>query len=147
MVGFELCIRNVDKPDLSMEEVDRRLRQFCGRHPVIVSKEPTFLGKSRLFPRTTFLVGYDTAERIIAPRYYGGDEVKMQQALAEIAQSQCQFLVAGRIDGNDRFLTLQDLSIPKGFQNLFESISPDEFRLDLSSTTIRMMQDRDSKKG
>ena len=48
------------------------------------------------------MIGADTAERLIAPKYYGDDEVRMHAALEEIANSGCSFLVAVRIDATGR---------------------------------------------
>src|SRR3954468_24194720 len=49
-VAFELSIANVDKPELSADEVSRRLGQFRDRHPVYVSRAATFRAKAALFP-------------------------------------------------------------------------------------------------
>jgi hypothetical protein len=51
-----------------------------------------------LFPSTTFVIGADTAERLVAPKYYGDDEARMHVALEEIANLGSSFLVAVRID-------------------------------------------------
>src|SRR5439155_9842711 len=96
--AFEISVTNVDKPPLSGETVRDRLAQFAWKSPVELTRAPTFVEKSRLFPGTTFVIGADTAERLVAPRYYGDDEVRMHLALEEIANSGCSFLVAVRID-------------------------------------------------
>ncbi|KAF9065095.1 hypothetical protein BDP27DRAFT_1332500 [Rhodocollybia butyracea] len=69
----------------------------CPSVAVAIIDEPTFVGKSRLLqaflreklqnqpspPETqlTFLLGYDTLERLFAPKYYGSSEEKMYRAL------------------------------------------------------------------
>ncbi|MGD2050743.1 MAG: adenylyltransferase/cytidyltransferase family protein, partial [Chloroflexota bacterium] len=63
-VIFELPAMNADKPSLEKPEVLSRLLQFAGRHQVLVSNAPTFVAKARLFPDTTFVMGYDTAVRL-----------------------------------------------------------------------------------
>jgi hypothetical protein len=136
-VFFELSIENVDKPVLTPREVRRRLAQFHWRAPVWLTRAPTFLDKARLFPGAVFVVGADTAERIIAPRYYGEGEDGMMRALAGIRDLGCRFLVAGRLNRAADFLSLDDLSVPADFRALFSSISPAEFRLDLCSTDLR----------
>ncbi len=73
-VAFEISVTNVDKPPLAGETVRHRLAQFAWKSPVELTRAPTFLDKSRLFPRTTFVIGADTAERLVAPKYYGDDE-------------------------------------------------------------------------
>jgi len=73
-LAFEISVTNVDKPPLAGETVRHRLAQFAWRSPVELTRAPTFLDKSRLFPSTTFVIGADTAERLVAPKYYGDDE-------------------------------------------------------------------------
>src|SRR6185503_4600123 len=73
------------------ETVRHRLAQFAWKSPVELTRAPTFLDKSRLFPGTTFVVGADTAERLVAPKYYGDDELQMHVALEEIGNSGASF--------------------------------------------------------
>ncbi|MFW6070306.1 MAG: hypothetical protein ACOC9X_04590, partial [bacterium] len=96
-LAFELAAHNVDKPPLPTAEVLQRMTQFAGRWPIVVGNAPTFVEKSRLYPGATFVVGFDTAVRIIHPRYYGDSEAAMRQALADIDERGCRFLVAGRL--------------------------------------------------
>ena len=66
--------------------------------------------QARLFPGCTFVVGSDTIKRILDKKYYGGTDLGMVAAVAEIAALGCKFLVAGRLvnlDGEkEQFLTL-----------------------------------------
>ncbi|MBV8455625.1 MAG: hypothetical protein JO122_03295, partial [Acetobacteraceae bacterium] len=78
---FEISVTNVDKPPLPGEMLRQRVAQFAWKSPVELTRAPTFVDKSRFFPGTTFVVGADTAERLVAPRYYGDDEVRMHMAL------------------------------------------------------------------
>lgn len=133
-LAFELAWVNVDKPPLDFLTIEARCRQFADR-PVVLTREPTFVLKSRLFPNTTFVVGVDTAERIVQPRYYGSESA-MLAALAEIRTHGCRFLVAGRSEG-DSFRTLSQLNLPSSARDLFEEISEREFRRDISSTELR----------
>ena len=139
-VAFELSVTNVDKPALGDAEVSRRLRQFEQRHVVELTRAPTFLQKSRLFPGTTFVVGADTAERIVHPRYYGNSEATMRAALDEIAGRGCRFLVAGRVNAAGRFVTIAEIAIPAEHRALFSAIPEAQFRRDLSSTGLRRGQ-------
>jgi nicotinamide mononucleotide (NMN) deamidase PncC len=136
-VAFELSVTNVDKPALDEAEVSRRLGQFEGRHVVELTRAPTFLEKSRLFGGTTFVVGVDTAERIVHPRYYGNREATMRAALDEIARRGGRFLVAGRVNDAGRFVTIAEASIPPEYRALFSAIPEAQFRSDLSSTSLR----------
>jgi nicotinic acid mononucleotide adenylyltransferase len=136
-LAFEISITNVDKPPLDGKTVRHRLAQFAGKAPVELTRAPTFVEKSRLFPRTTFVIGADTAERLVAPKYYGNDEVRMHAALEEIANSGARFLVAARIDGAGRVCTLNDISVPRRYADLFAAIPAQRFRIDASSSEIR----------
>lgn len=144
-VAFEITAVNVDKPPLTTTVLLDRLAQFAGRYPVYASSAPTFLEKAHLFPGVTFIVGYDTAQRILQPRYYQNDEKQMLAALAEIRACGCHFLVAGRMAANGHFHELSDLSLPAGYHNLFTAIPANLFRQDISSTRLRATQERGSR--
>lgn len=145
-VAFELSAANVDKPPLPPEALLDRLAQFAGRYTVYATAAPTFLEKARLFPHTTFVVGYDTAQRILQPRYYQHDSAQMRAALAEIRQQDCRFLVAGRVDEhNGHFQELTDLDVPSDYVDLFEPIPASAFRQDISSTRLRTTGQRGSR--
>ena len=136
-VAFELSVTNVDKPALGEAEVTRRLRQFEGWHVVELTRAPTFREKARLFPGAAFVVGVDTAERIAQPRYYGDSEAAMRAALDEIGARGCRFLVAGRVNGAGRFVTVAEAPIPPEYRALFSAIPEAQFRHDISSTHLR----------
>jgi hypothetical protein len=135
-VTFELSVLNVDKPPLTEGEIRQRLRQFAGLHRVVLTRAATFRQKADLFPGATFILGWDTAVRLVHPRYYGASEQAMLTALAEMWAAGCRFLVAGRQHG-DKFHTLEDLPIPQGFAHLFQGIPESRFRMDISSTALR----------
>jgi nicotinic acid mononucleotide adenylyltransferase len=136
-LAFEISVTNVDKPPLAGETVRHRLSQFAWRSPVELTRAPTFLEKSRLFPSTTFVIGADTAERLVAPKYYGDDELRMDVALEEIANSGSSFLVAVRIDAVGRVRALNDIPVPRRYADLFTEIPEHRFRFDISSSEIR----------
>ena len=136
-LAFEISVTNVDKPPLAGKTVRQRLAQFAWKSPVELTRAPTFVEKSRLFPRTTFVIGADTAERLVAPKYYGDDEVRMHVALEEIGNSGGSFLVAVRIDAAARVRTLSDIPVPRRYADLFSEIPEHRFRFDTSSSEIR----------
>ena len=138
-VGFELSVTNVDKPPLEEAEILKRLTQFTADETIVLTSAETFFKKARLFPGRTFLVGWDTAIRLVAPRYYGDDTGQMMIALAEMLADGTRFLVAGRED-QGVFKTLADVDIPEGFQGLFADIAEEQFREDISSTELRASQ-------
>ena len=136
-LAYEISVTNVDKPPLTGETVRHRLTQFAWKVPVELTRAPTFLEKARLFPGTTFVIGADTAERLVAPRYYGGDEARMHSALEEIASAGNSFLVAVRIDAAARVRMLSDIPVPRRYAGLFSEIPEHRFRFDTSSSEIR----------
>jgi nicotinamide mononucleotide (NMN) deamidase PncC len=136
-VAAEISIENVDKPLLDSAEVRRRVGQFAADDRVFVTRAATFREKARVFPGATFVIGVDTAERLVAAEYYGDNEVEMRAALSEVRAAGCRFLVAGRADQTGRFGTLADVAIPAEFAPLFSELPEARFRADVSSTEIR----------
>lgn len=145
---FELSSSNVDKPDIPEEEILRRASQIRDI-PVALTRAPRFTQKAERFPNTTFILGHDTAERLLKKYHtFKGvifskpwkDQWEMFQAL------ETKFLVAGRIfqcledvgeGSSPRFQCLENLDLPKGFESLFEAIPENTFREDISSTELR----------
>jgi hypothetical protein len=136
-VAFELSLANVDKPDLAWDEVGRRAEQFQGKATLWITRAPTFVQKAELFPEAVFVIGADTAIRILHSRYYAPGEDSVAQAMRFLRERGCRFLVGCRVDGEERFLRRQDLPIPAEFDDLFCEIPPESFRVDLSSSEIR----------
>ncbi len=135
-VAFELSVVNVDKPALTRDEIRRRLAQFDGQAAVWLTHAAKFVAKAECFPGATFVVGADTALRIVTPNYYD-DESALHAALARIGDLGCGFLVACRADALGKCWRKDDLPIPPAFIDLFTEISPDRFRWDISSTELR----------
>lgn len=136
-VIFEISTHNVDKPPLTDDEIRARLEQFAdGRRRVVLTREPLYAGKAALLPGSTFVIGFDTARRLVDPAYYHDNPDEMRAALKSIREAGCDFLVAGRALG-ERFRTLDDLDIPAGFEDMFEAIPEQAFRVDISSTALR----------
>jgi len=147
-VAFELSVGNADKGVLPLDEVRRRVAQFTSAGaPVVVTRAPLFTHKAALFRDTLFVVGYDTAIRLVLPKYYGpppGNPNKPSPAnitamlleFDRLRQAGCAFLVAGRKDeASGQFLTLDDVQVPPELYDLFHPLP--NFRVDLSSTQLR----------
>lgn len=135
--AFELSVVNVDKPSLTTEEIRRRTAPFHGMASVWLTHAPRFLDKASLFPGATFVVGADTALRIVLPRYYDNDGSRLVAALARLRDLSCRFLVACRIDEQGQCVQLNHLPIPREFTSLFQAIPPERFRMDISSSALR----------
>jgi nicotinic acid mononucleotide adenylyltransferase len=138
-VCFELPLVNAEKALLDLAEAQRRAAQFAGFATVILTQAPLFNQKAQLFPRSVFVLGIDTVERLWQPRFYHDDPLEMYAAFNAVQAAGCRFEVAGRWQ-RDRFLTLQDLDIPTGYRELFAEIPEVDFRVDISSTAIRTGQ-------
>lgn len=135
--AFEIAVVNADKPPLAAEEVRRRLAQFAWRATVWLTRAPTFAEKADLFPGAVFVVGADTAARIVQPRFYADSPERMAEALGAFRARGCRFLVAGRVDAQGRFVGLDQIEVPPAFRDLFTAIPESAFRLDVSSTQLR----------
>ena len=134
-VAFELTVTNADKPAIDpMTVLDRCGQPFT--RPLCLTSADTFLAKSRLFPGTAFVVGFDTAERILQPRFYSATDGGLEGAIAELRANRTRFLVAGRLH-EGRFQGIDELRIPEDAQGMFLGIPENEFRSDLSSTALR----------
>lgn len=135
-VYFELPLVNADKAPIDPGEARRRLAQFAGVAPVLLSRAPLFSQKAQFYPHSVFILGLDTAARLVQPRFYHDSPAEMRAALQAIRTAGCRFLVAGRLTGDD-FLTVRDIPLPNRFSELFEGIPETEFRVDISSTLLR----------
>lgn len=134
---FELPLVNADKAPIGLFEARLRAQQFAGRGTLALTRAPRFVEKAELFPGSVFVVGLDTAERILEPRFYGGSEARMREALHAIGARGCRFLVAGRLDEVEGYKTLSQIPVPEGLGGLFEELPETRFRRDVSSTQIR----------
>jgi hypothetical protein len=135
-VHFELAVVNADKPELPRAEVNRRVAQFAAIGPVWVTRAATFEAKADLFPGTAFVLGWDTAVRVIDPKYYGGPAGR-DSALRKLAGRGCRLVVGGRVDTTGRFRVWDNSGIAEEFAPLFVALAEADFRADVSSTQLR----------
>ena len=135
-VHFELSITNADKPELQREEVERRVTQFAGIAPVWLTRAATFGRKAELFPGVAFVLGWDTAIRIIDPKYYGGKNAR-DAALRKLLELECRFIVGGRLDAIGAFRIWDGGALVNEFAELFVSLTEPDFRVDVSSSELR----------
>jgi len=132
-VAFEMALSNAEKDPVTPAAARTRAAQAYGVRPIVLTHAPLFADKAERLPGVTFVVGVDTARRVLEPRFYGGEEA-LTRALERIRQAGARFLVAGRA-GEDGFRTLGDLGVLATFEDLFEPLPA--FRVDLSSTELR----------
>ncbi len=134
-VAYELPVLNADKLPLSVMTTHRRAGQFLGRANLWLTRAALYTEKARLFPGTVFVVGADTACRVLQPRFYGGKS-QMIAAVEAICDVGCRFLVAAR-SISDGLLTLKKIDVPERFKSSFIELPAEKFCLDRSSTEIR----------
>eukprot|EP00761_Pharyngomonas_kirbyi_P008311 gb/GECH01008322.1/.p1 GENE.gb/GECH01008322.1/~~gb/GECH01008322.1/.p1 ORF type:complete len:220 (+),score=50.90 gb/GECH01008322.1/:1-660(+) len=134
---FELTAVNADKPPLEINDIEKRVSQFYNRYDVVVTATPRFAEKAELLPNSVFVLGMDTALRLVMPKYYGGSEDAMIEALQKLRNEyNCSFAVGGRlIDGG--FHELDPSTMPAPVRSLFTPIPESSFRMDISSTELR----------
>jgi len=135
-VDFEISIENVDKPPLDFFDIHQRVAQFEQEQRCWLTRASTFQEKAQIFPETQFVVGADTIARIADQRYYGQSTTVRDGAIDELRQQNCRFLVFPRVVTDD-FLSLDDIDLPTNLRSLCEGVSPEQFRMDISSSEIR----------
>lgn len=136
---FEICVVNVDKPPLNYADIARRTARFHDSATIWLTAAPTFVEKAELFPEAVFVVGIDTLVRIAEPRYYRDDAGERDAAMARIGAFGCSFLVFGRVE-KERFLGLDDVTLPASVRALCEGIDEANFRMDMSSSHLRRQE-------
>jgi len=94
--------------------------------------EPLFIDKVRARPNSCFVIGADTMDRFLDPKW--GPEIELM--LQEMRQLGAMFYVMGRKIGGI-FKTCRDIDVPFPHQLLFR---PLEGRIDVSSTEIRQAE-------
>jgi len=153
---FEISIANADKGAVDVDEIQLRVEQFmtadvvkCGPWNVAVTKAALFVDKAKLFPSSTFVIGADTAWRLVDKKYYDNSEMKMTLSLSAIANAGCSFIVAGRFDEKTsfpssiaptpRYVSAAEVieKLPPFFQSMFTPIEESDFRNDISSSQLR----------
>ena len=81
---------------------------------------PLFTTKATIFPNSVFVIGFDTAVRLVMPKYYGG-ETGMMVEFAGVHSSLSRFLVAGRVNKEGQFQSLEDMTVPEQLQEWVSS--------------------------
>lgn len=127
---------------LPLPAIQQRVQQFTKAGlPLVVTRAPLFTNKAHLFPKSTFVVGYDTAIRLVIPKYYGNSFTQMLLDFAHFRHQGCKFLVAGRRDEQSgKFCVLDDINVPAELVDIFQAIPESAFRKDISSTQLRQSQ-------
>jgi hypothetical protein len=134
-VVFEITSRNSDKTAMpEAAALQRAGTQFAGRWPVIVRPDGgLFIEKAALYKGAHFIVGYDTAARILDEKFYQPMQMTIAQVLARLDRDQVKLYVAPRLY-QGKLAGCGDLPVPDGFKHLFQ---PMFGKWDVSSKQLR----------
>eukprot|EP00758_Cryptobia_borreli_P004851 Tbor_TRINITY_DN4615_c0_g1::TRINITY_DN4615_c0_g1_i1::g.14912::m.14912 len=139
-VTYEISLTRADKENITEEkEIEKKVSQFIEMNKrVIVTNAKLFVEKAKMFPNHIFILGYDTAKRVVDAKYYGGSREEMINKINEIRDCGCSFVVGGRKEGESwkDFENNKD-EMPESIRDLFLGIPEEDFRIDISSTEIR----------
>lgn len=138
-VYYEISIQNVDKPALDYIELKERLAQF-DPGTLLVTNCSKFVDKGQLLaPYTFFIVGVDTWNRFINPKYHNNSETERNAAIKLLEENDVEFIVFGRFDGTKFIVPYTD--VPEGpwpgSELIHEIVKENDFRRDISSTELR----------
>ena len=93
----------------------------------------------------------EAERKLPAERVHALREQSMVAALSTIKERGCRFVVGGRAASDQAFVSCRDIlmseecqNLPLEVKNIFEGIDEKEFRIDLSSTELRMQASRDN---
>ncbi len=134
-VIFEITASNIDKRPLAFNDLLPRADQFLGRWPVLLNDGlPLFIDKARAFPGCDFIVGADTARRLLNEAYYSS-YCDLVAVLHEFYDLGVRFYVIPRMI-HGHLTRARNLFLPGGLDHdlLFEGIPG---RWDVSSTALR----------
>jgi len=140
-VQYEISVTNVEKPALDYMEIASRLAAFDTDRPVWLTRAATFLAKTEVFPKATFVLGADTFLRLFDPAFYGGSADAARQAVRKIGDRVDGLIVFGR-EKDGEFVEPASLKMPKVLREKCYFVSSREFRMDISSTAIRRKRAR-----
>ena len=133
---YEISLKNADKGVIDIKQAEERLLQFKKANAAVaLTRRALYVDKSQLFGPCDFVMGADTASRVLDAKYYGGVE-GLAEALDTLRERGCGFVVAGRL-GEQSFVDAHEAlaSAPDSHRDMFLEI-PD-FRVDISSTELR----------
>ncbi|MBL06762.1 MAG: hypothetical protein CL773_02700 [Chloroflexi bacterium] len=134
---YEISLFNVDKPEIAGDDLRSRLKKFSKDEKIIITKSSKFIEKAILFPSSYFVIGYDTALRLLDESYLNKGE-SLDDLFSVIEDKKCKFIVAGRVDvTGKKFDNLKLENISFTYKHLFDLIEEKDFREDVSSTEKR----------
>ena len=132
---YEISIKNVDKSKINFNDLINRINQFKSLGKLVVTNSAKFEEKSNIFKNSIFVIGYDTALRLVDDKYYDDD---FRKSLKIIEKNNCSFLVSGRFI-NKKYKKPNNINFEE-YDYLFNILSEEKFRIDISSTELRRLR-------
>ena len=132
---YEISIKNVDKSKINFNDLINRINQFKSLGKLVVTNSAKFEEKSKIFKESIFVIGYDTALRLVDDKYYDDD---FRKSLKIIEKNNCSFLVSGRFI-NKKYKKPNNINFEE-YDYLFNILSEEKFRIDISSTELRRLR-------
>lgn len=135
-VVFEISAANADKDGIVTEALAARALQFLGRWPAVLSENlPLFIQKARAYGGYGFIIGLDTALRLLDQKYYSSEEGR-DGMLADLRQIGAIFYAVNRGDDPQALATfLEDPRV----RGLFV---PVPLLVPISSSDLRAAQEK-----
>jgi len=117
---------NADKGALTRVQIEGRIKQILDQlniHGIknigiAVTSSPLYLQKTEIFQQCTYIIGADTAIRLLDPKYTKDCIFELVYSLSLIQSRGTKFIVGGRIC--KEYSNLFEGRICKGYSNLFE---------------------------
>ena len=132
---YEISIKNVDKSKINFNDLINRINQFKSLGKLVVTNSAKFEEKSNIFKKSIFVIGYDTALRLVDDKYYDDD---FRKSLKIIEKNNCSFLVSGWFI-NKKYKKPNNINFEE-YDYLFNILSEEKFRIDISSTELRRLR-------
>ncbi|CAD8183367.1 unnamed protein product [Paramecium octaurelia] len=139
-VYFELSIKNADKQDITIQDVEKRIELMKKQNlNIILSNKAFFKDKNLFLKNGAFAIGVDTYKRVVDVKYYNNSIQDRDLSLLLFLQNNNKIIVAPRYNETTQKLeTLNDYEVPKILQK--NVIELKQFRNDISSTKIRQSE-------
>lgn len=162
LIVFDIGCYNADKGFKSIDEIKKIIDQNIiilkdsgiTNFAFSVSSESLYSNKSYLYKNCYLLQGADTFERVLDTKYYENSEFKLISSLTEIYMNGCKFIIGGRLSypsdptiltSYKKFITASSIinekgkNIPIKILETYIQLSEEDFRIDLSSTEIKLI--------
>lgn len=133
-VNYLISTSSPHKGDLTLQEMLFKAGMLKAEDNIrsfeFTRDEPLFLDKAKKRPGSIFVIGVDTMERLLDPKW--GPNIP--ELLKEFENLNTKFLVMGRINKDKMFQAANDVPVQRRYRKLFEPIRG---RIDISSTELR----------